>query len=245
MTRSGDDTSSQGGCELNDSLLDYLNDAIRQQEKKVDALVAARLDKSNNNKASPKLEPAAAFPNNDNDDALNALWNVTTTEDGQRLESLDPMDPKVKAALKDELVKQDIAETLAWEKRKSSSSSKPDTAPEQLLLLLTLLRERIKAEAVFAPDEKGRNLRLLAYCLQLSTDTERKQLISKELGNSIDRIDSFVELVSSSVEYGESTSYQLQPAKTKKPLNVRELRRILSLAHDFRTEQERRASGTR
>eukprot|EP00977_Amphora_coffeiformis_P027872 scaffold34655_cov157-Amphora_coffeaeformis.AAC.3 len=163
MTRSGDDTSSQGGCELNDSLLDYLNDAIRQQEKKVDALVAARLDKSNNNKASPKLEPAAAFPNNDNDDALNALWNVTTTEDGQRLESLDPMDPKVKAALKDELVKQDIAETLAWEKRKSPSSSKPDTAPEQLLLLLTLLRERIKAEAVFAPDEKGRNLRLLAY----------------------------------------------------------------------------------
>ena len=44
MTRSGDDTSSEGGCELNDSLLDYLNDAIRQQEKKVDALVAARLD---------------------------------------------------------------------------------------------------------------------------------------------------------------------------------------------------------
>lgn len=57
------------------------------------------------------------------------------------------------------------------------------------------------------------------------------------------RFDSFIELVSSSVEYGESTSYQLQPAKTKKPLNIRELRSILTLANQVRDELSRRASG--
>ena len=178
MTRSGDDTSHVGG-ELNDSLLEYLSDAIRQQEKKVDALVAARWDKA----PPPQVEPTTLHENDDTDDVLDSLWNVTTTEDGQRMESLDPNDPKVKAALEDELVRQEIAETLALERK---APSKPETAPEQLLLLLTLLRERIKAEAVFIPDEKGRNLRLLAYCLQLTTDTERRQLMSKELGNSMD-----------------------------------------------------------
>lgn len=57
------------------------------------------------------------------------------------------------------------------------------------------------------------------------------------------RFDSFIELVSSSVEYGESASYQLQPAKTKKPLNLRELRNILSLSKQMRDDLSRRASG--
>lgn len=186
MTRSGDDTSEHGG-ELNDSLLEYLNDAIRQQEKKVDRLVAARLETTT---TTPSARPhlGTAQGDDEEDDALDRLWNVTTTEDGQRVESLDPNDPKVKTAVEDELIRQEIAETLASQTQKetSSSSSKPESAPEQLLLLLTLLRERIKAEAVFIPDEKGRNLRLLAYCLQTKGDSERKQLFSRDLGNSMD-----------------------------------------------------------
>lgn len=176
MTRSSDDTSDHGG-ELNDSLLEYLNDAIRQQEKKVDKIVAERLEQSDE-----KLLEGSTGTMLSNEDSLEKLWNVTTTEDGQRLESLDPNDPRVKAALEEELAREEIAQTLAFERKKAV----PDSAPEQLLLLLTLLRERIKAEAVFAPDEKGRNLRLLAYCLQLPSETERRQLMSKELGTSID-----------------------------------------------------------
>ena len=45
---------------------------------------------------------------------------------------------------------------------------------QQLLNLLTLLRERVKAEAVFSNDEKGRNLRMLAYCLHAEDERERE-----------------------------------------------------------------------
>jgi hypothetical protein len=62
---------------------------------------------------------------------------------------------------------------------------------------------------------------------------------------SLQRLDSFIELVSSSVEYGESASYQLQPAKTKRPMNLREHRRILLLAEDFHKEQKIKATGVR
>jgi hypothetical protein len=150
-----------------------LNDAIRQQEKKVDQLVAQRLTP-----VDPKELYGAATQASD---ALDALWNVTTTEDGQRLESLDPKDPKVMAALEEELTKEEISESLSREREDI-----PDSATEKLLLLLRLLRERIKAEAVFSPDEKGRNLRLLAYCLHLSSDKERRELLQKDVGNSID-----------------------------------------------------------
>jgi hypothetical protein len=62
----------------------------------------------------------------------------------------------------------------------------PETASEQLLLLLTLLRERIKAEAAFGNDEKGRNLRILAYCVQVGTSKEREEIIKRGTGSSID-----------------------------------------------------------
>ena len=58
--------------------------------------------------------------------------------------------------------------------------------PEQLLFLLNLLRDRIKAEAAFANDEKGRNLRILAYCLNFTSDNDRKELLMKEMKNSMD-----------------------------------------------------------
>jgi hypothetical protein len=165
MTRSSDDTSDHAG-ELNDSLLDYLNDAIRQQEKKVDQMVAVKMD---NLSAGPVVH--------EEHDPIDGLWDVTM-EDGQRIESIDPNDPKVQRVVQEEYNR---AEMLS-----SSAQARGGSAPEQLLLLLTLLRERIKAEAAFAPDEKGRNLRLLAYCLQVSTVGEREQLIMNDIGNSLD-----------------------------------------------------------
>ncbi len=55
-------------------------------------------------------------------------------------------------------------------------------------------------------------------------------------------LDSFDELISSSIEYGESTSYQLQPAK-RVTLNLKELKRILELVNKIRRQQSRKAAG--
>jgi hypothetical protein len=166
MTRSSDDTSEYAG-ELNDSLLEYLSDAIRQQEKKVDKLVAERLDSSN------FIPPNGIAEERDN---FEELWSESTEDDGKRVQSINPNDPNVQKVLKDEYEKSLLT---------TRKQVIPDTAPEQLLLLLSLLRDRIKAEATFAPDEKGRNLRLLAYCLRVEPD-ERERYILKTLGNSLD-----------------------------------------------------------
>ena len=56
------------------------------------------------------------------------------------------------------------------------------------------------------------------------------------------RLDSFAELVASSIEYGESTSYQLQPAKST-PLNIPILKGIEALVKDIRERQSWKASG--
>jgi hypothetical protein len=123
-----------------------------------------------------KMDLLAADPSaHQEHDPVDGLWNVTTNEDGQRVESIDPNDPAVQKVLQEEYNR---AELL--------TEKKGDSAPEKLLLLLTLLRQRMKAEAAFAPDEKGRNLRLLAYCLQVSTGGEREQLIMNDIGNSLD-----------------------------------------------------------
>lgn len=168
MSRSSDDTGEHAG-ELNDSLLDYLNDAIRSQEKKVDQLVAKRL-----NQNSPY-----GTGEESTDDEIDALWTVEDV-DGQRVESIDPNEDRVKHALEQEQSKSSTSVMGG------QAPAIPSSAPEQLLLLLTLLRERIKAEAAFAPDEKGRNLRLLAYCLRLPSDEEREKYIQKDIGNSMD-----------------------------------------------------------
>jgi len=232
MLRASDDTNDYGGGELNDSLLDYLNDAIRQQEKKVKQQMMSSAASS---QASAERENVVeeSFIN----DPVENLWNITM-EDGNVVESLDPNDPKVLRVLHEELELESAME------KQQAASDFPSNPPEQILLLLELLRERIKAEAAFSLDEKGRNLRLLAYCLHLATDAEREQLLLKDLRSSIDRLDSFIELVKSSIEYGESTSYQLQPTK-KNALNVRQLRGILALSEDLREQQAWRLSGAR
>ena len=168
MTKTSEDTGNGG--ELNDALLDYLNDAIRQQEKKVEQLVGHQKSKLTGKESSRNDEP----------DPIDGLWNVTS-EDGKRVETLDPNDPKVQKVLKEEFVKSQANGEMVGTMRPT-----PETAPEQLLLLLTLLRERIKAEAAFSNDEKGRNLRILAYCLHVGSDKEREAIITKESGSSID-----------------------------------------------------------
>lgn len=203
--------------------LDYLNDAIRQQEQKVNELGPQTVDDE-----MQTFAPA-------DDDRIESLWNVTTGEDGERVESLDPNDPKVQSFLGEEQAKSQV---IAVEEE---IMNLPDSAPEKLLLLLKSLRERLQAEAAFGPDEKGRNLRLLAYCLRLPSADEREQLITKDLGRSLDRLDSFIELVASSIEYGASTSYQLQP--TKRPLNVFLLKSIHEIAQKVRRQQATKASG--
>lgn len=175
MLRASDDTNDYGGGELNDSLLDYLNDAIRQQEKKVEQQVMSSAASSQGSVEHENVVVDEAFIN----DPVENLWNITM-EDGNVVESLDPNDPKVLRILHEEL------ELESAKEKQQPASNIPSNPPEQILLLLKLLRERIKAEAAFSPDEKGRNLRLLAYCLHLATDAEREQLLLKDLGSSID-----------------------------------------------------------
>ena len=258
MTKTSDDTGTVG--ELNDALLDYLNDAIRQQEKKVEQLVLSRPEEVVNGELVERNEAV---------DQLEALWNVTN-EDGVQVETLDPNDPRVQNAFKEEKYSSQLVEGSL-----GSPRATPETASEQLLLLLTLLRERIKAEAAFVSDEKGRNLRILAYCLHVTTDKDREEIIKREMGTSVDvscctvgsgilpftplllvllfshsrsphtynkqRLDSFIELVTSSIEYTESTSHQLQPARSR-PLNVNQLKSILNLANEMRDRRAKQAS---
>lgn len=221
MTRSSDDTSDEGG-ELNDSLLEYLDDTIRQQEKKVEQIV-------DTTKKISELERAM---DGNQEDELEKLWQVDD-KDGQRIETFNPNIPENQVVLREEYEK-------AAEERLPAPIL-PASAPEKLLLLLKIVRERLKIEATFSHDEKSRNLRVLAYCLQLKSNALRKELIAKEFGASLDRLDSFVELVASSVEYGESTSHQLQPSKTG-ALNVPLLKTILSIARELREENANKAS---
>jgi hypothetical protein len=174
MARSSDDYRSDHAGELNDSLLEYLSDAIRQQEAKV----------LNDAKALKESQRAASSTNSkydDNvDDNLSDLWSVEVEENGHRVESIDPNDPSVRDALQKEFLRGYTSPKSEDDHVRSKSPS------EQLLFLLQLLKKRVEAEAAFGPDEKGRNLRLLAYCLKLGDDSEREQLILKEAGNSLD-----------------------------------------------------------
>ena len=57
---------------------------------------------------------------------------------------------------------------------------------EKMLLLLKLLRDRVKVEAVVGNDQHARNLRILAYSIKAANDEQRQQLIQEELGGSMD-----------------------------------------------------------
>jgi hypothetical protein len=227
MARSSDDTADEAG-ELNDSLLDYLDDAIRQQGKKVDQIV-------DSSKKIAEFERAVA--DEPEVDQIENLWKMDS-EEGDRVEIFDPNDLQNKKALTAEF------EKVADESSSSPQAIIPSSAQEKLLMLLKILRERIKIEATFSHDEKSRNLRILAYCLQLKTNKLREEMIMKEFGLTLDRLDSFAELVNSSIEYGESTSHQLQPSKYGS-LNISLLKKILEITKETKKKQTWKASGTK
>jgi len=205
MTKGGDSSTDES---LNDSLVLYLEDAIRQQEKKVGKKVGIHDIKGS-------WKEMTANVKEDDLDTAN-LWNVTTNGKGEVIESLDPNDPSVKEILESQL------KSSAEKKVRAPISTNP---AEQLLILLTLLKERVKAEAVFSNDEKGRNLRVLAYCLHAANEKEREAIVMDHFGSSLDRLDSFSELLTSAIDYAECTSHQLQPSKSG-PLDIRLLNTI-------------------
>ena len=226
MGKAGDDGAGNAG-ELNDSLIEYLNEAIRQQEKKVAQL------QGNERRTNQRPTEGSIRRQKLEDQSAGSLWNVTM-EEGQVVETLDPNDPSVKAALEEEM------------KRNGGMSGDnlalPTTAPEQLLLLLSCLRDRVKAEAAFATDEKGRNLRILAYIMHAANDEAREQIIVSELGSSLDRLDSFLELLGSAIDYTESTSNELRPSSGKGPSPIM-LKHIKEMVEDINERQAWKASG--
>jgi hypothetical protein len=169
MTRA-DDKAIQEAGELNDALLDYLNDAIRQQEKKVAQLV-------NSMKKVAELEKTVS---GSAEDEIESLWSDDEKE-GSAVQVFDPKDPKSKKALEAEYKK-----AVERQQKETIHAPLPKSAPEKILILLKLLRDRIKVEAAFSNDEKAQNLRILAYCLKLPNDQLRRELILKEFGSSLD-----------------------------------------------------------
>ena len=110
----------------------------------------------------------------ENDDLL---WNVTRGEDGTIIETVDLNDP----ALRDELTKANARSMQSKENYLSSL-----TVQEKMLLLLNLLRERVKVEAIMGSHDQAKNLRVLAYCLKAGDKEERRKFILDELGSSLD-----------------------------------------------------------
>ena len=226
MGKAGDDGAGNAG-ELNDSLTEYLNEAIRQQEKKVALL------QGDERRTSQRPTEGSIRRQQLEDQSSGSLWNVTM-EEGQVVETFDPSNPNIKAALEDEMRKNDALS--------GSIIALPTTAPEQLLLLLSCLRDRVRAEAAFATDEKGRNLRILAYIIHAANDEAREQIITSELGSSLDRLDSFLELLSSAIDYTESTSNELRPSSGKGPSPTM-LKHIKEMVEDINERQAWKASG--
>ncbi|KAL7543331.1 hypothetical protein ACHAXR_012654 [Thalassiosira sp. AJA248-18] len=195
MVREGDDNSyrmgagSDGAGELNGALVRYLEEAIREQELRVKRTTSME-EKNGSSLQTPSGEK----------DEVDMVWNVTRGEDGTIIETIDPNNPMVGRMLREEL-----------EKTKDSAGVQIDrlltmTVQEKMLLLLKLLRDRVKVEAVIGNDEHARNLRILAYCLKAANDEERQRLITDEIGNSLDSLDIFSDLVTASIDYAEARS---------------------------------------
>jgi hypothetical protein len=213
MVKSQDDSGDVG--ELSDALLDFLNDMVRQQSTRVGDV--SKVDRT--------------FPIEGGEDRIDQfaeLWNVTD-EKGERIETLNPNDPAVKAAMAAE-----------WNRNEADIQQPPamllpTSASERLLLLLKMLRDRIKAEAAFGSSSHGRNLRTLAYCLRFDRALDREKLLRREFQPSVDRLDEFLELVTSSMEYAESASTQLKAASSSY-LNRKLLGEIFAMGRKIRDE---------
>ena len=77
-------------------------------------------------------------------------------------------------------------------------------------------------------------------CIQIAGLSMTKRLLFARI--FLQRLDSFAELVSSSIEYAESTTHQLQPSKTR-TLNASLLKKILLLTSGVRQKHEKKSAG--
>ena len=102
-------------------------------------------------------------------------------EDGTIVETIDPNDPSLGKMLREELQRE---KNEMGQERDADLSSM--TVQEKMLLLLKLLSDRVKVEAVMGNDARANHLRILAYCLKAKNDEERNQLILNQLGMSLD-----------------------------------------------------------
>ena len=168
MPKEGDDTTYMLGVdggeagELNSALIRYLEEAIREQEQRVERIQSRRKNQLANTE-SLELE------------VNDWKWNVTRGEDGTTIETIDLNDPLLRQELertKGQLPQVDNLESL--------------TVQEKMLLLLKLLRDRVKVEAVMGSMKEAKNLRVLAYCLKAGSLEERRRFIVDSLGNSLD-----------------------------------------------------------
>eukprot|EP00560_Eucampia_antarctica_P004239 CAMPEP_0197833326 /NCGR_PEP_ID=MMETSP1437-20131217/18666_1 /TAXON_ID=49252 ORGANISM="Eucampia antarctica, Strain CCMP1452" /NCGR_SAMPLE_ID=MMETSP1437 /ASSEMBLY_ACC=CAM_ASM_001096 /LENGTH=693 /DNA_ID=CAMNT_0043437309 /DNA_START=80 /DNA_END=2161 /DNA_ORIENTATION=+ len=231
MTMTKDDSTNSDVGELNDSLFQHLNEVIRQQERKVELVQGSIMVNQRQNEGTKNSKQTR-----NNASSLNELWNVTKDETGNIIEeTIDPNDERVK-----ELIKTELADN-ASESAMLSPDKSPSNPAEQLLILLCLLRDRLKAEAVFEHNEKGKNLRVLAYCLHAPSD-DIDQIVVDNFGSSLTNLDSFAELLISSIDYAESTAHQLMPSK-KNTLDLSRLRRIREKVDVIKERLSWKASG--
>ena len=170
MSRSGQVSGSNAG-ELNDSLLEFLNDVIRQQEKKVEQVVD-----STKNLSELELSLEDKWVQRDSL-SIDELWSVANI-DGERVETFDPRDPASAKALE--------LESQREQHQPSVRRPLPQSSAEKLLLLLKLLRDRLKVEALYPQDDKSQNLRVLSYCLRLDSTEHQKEMIAMSFGKSLD-----------------------------------------------------------
>lgn len=252
MMRGGDDSTDIG--ELNDSLLEYLDEAIEQQERKLDGLSP---EPSSSSSALPSSSSSLSPQKNDDNDLentvdndFNALWDVTRDDNGQIIEeTLDMTKPSVQKQLQHTLDKnqQYLAESSSL-----SQPPSPQRRPEQtILILLRLLRNRIKAEAAVASDQAGINLRILTYLLHTPNEKQREIIVTKQLGTSLTRLDSFLELIQNAIVYYADKEDELNPdnndneestTNKKMPLNVKTLQNLHDLVQNVKKQQTWKAS---
>lgn len=173
MPKEGGDSSYMLGVnggeagELNTALVRFLEEAIREQEQ--------RVGKRQNRDRKDGL---SATNNVREEEENDIMWNVTRGEDGTTIETIDLNDPVLREEL--ERTKTQLPE---YDEDDNFLSM---TVQEKMLLLLKLLRDRVKVEAVMGNHSNARNLRILAYCLKARSDEEKRKFILDELGMSLD-----------------------------------------------------------
>jgi len=177
------------------------------------------------------------------DSGVEPIWNVTQGEDGTIIETFDPNDPVIGKMLREELEK--------TYREGDGVQLATMTVQEKMLLLLQLLRDRVKVEAVIGNNVRARNLRLLAYCLKTVNEDERHKLILDELGQSLDSLDLFSDLVMASIDYTEARSNDdFLPGSRERPgvaspvLDVAKLQEIKVTAERIKAEQSWKAAGS-